>query len=213
MKTIKILLAIGCMSVTSISVAQDSETDFREEVRFGVKAGLNFSNVYDSRGEEFRADGKVGFAGGAFLAIPIGRYLGVQPEVLLSQKGFKGNGTFLGSDYSFTRTTTYVDIPLQIAFKPSEFVTIVAGPQYSYLIRQKDDFESGFIDSSHEEDFDNDNIRKNIFGVVGGLDVTIKHLVIGGRMGWDITQNHGDGSSSTPRYKNFWLQGTVGYMF
>jgi hypothetical protein len=213
MKKIKILIAVGCMSIASISFAQDSETDFRENVRFGLKAGLNYSNVYDSRGEEFRADGRVGFAGGAVLSIPIGKYLGVQPEILISQKGFKGDGVFLGSEYSFSRTTTYLDIPLQLAFKPFEFITIVAGPQYSYLVKQRDNFSSTFINSSDEEEFNNDNIRKNIFGAVMGIDVNIKHVVIGARMGWDIIHNHGDGSSSTPRYKNAWIQATVGYMF
>lgn len=213
MKKIKILVAIGCLSITSFGIAQNEVIDNREEITFALKAGANFSNVYDSNSEDFRADGKIGFAGGAALAIPIGEYLGVQPEVLISQKGFKGNGTFLGTDYSFTRTTTYIDVPLQIAFKPTPFLTVLAGPQYSYLIKQKDNFNSSWIDSSHEEEFENENIRNNIFGFVAGIDVNINHFVFGARAGWDITDNHGDGTSSTPRYKNVWLQATVGYLF
>lgn len=214
MKSVKIIAAVVFLLITSNVVGQDEEeTDNREKLQFGLKAGTNFSNVYNERSEEFRADGKLGFAGGAFLRVPISKYLGVQPEVLLSQKGFKGEGSFLGSEYSFTRTTTYIDIPLQIAFNPSEFITIVAGPQYSYLIKQKDDFNSAFINTTHEEEFENENIRKNIFGFVAGLDINIKHVVIGARAGFDLMDNHGDGSSSTPQYKNMWFQGTIGYTF
>lgn len=201
------------MSVTGILVAQDRETDNRENVQFGLKAGSNFSNVYDSRSDDFDAEGKLGFAGGVQLSIPINKFIGLQPEVLFSQKGFKGSGVFLGTDYSFKRTTSYIDIPLQIALKPSEFITILAGPQYSYLLKQKDEFNSSFFSDSQEEEFDNDNIRKNIFGFVGGLDINIMHVVLGARVGWDIMDNHGDGSSSSPRYKNVWFQATLGYNF
>lgn len=216
MKKFKILVALICIGFTNHVIAQDydeDEYDNREELQFGVKAGLNSSNVYDERTDEFDANAKAGFAGGVFLRVPISRYLGIQPELLFSQKGFKGEGSMLGSEYSFSRTTSYIDIPLQLAFKPFKYVTIVAGPQYSYLISQKDDFDNNFINSTQEEEFENDNIRKNIFGFVVGVDINIKHFVIGTRMGWDIQENHGDGTSSTPRYKNAWLQGTIGYTF
>lgn len=213
MKRIKILATVTLMCVSSIVVAQSGKTDYREDFRFGLKAGTNFSNVYDSKSDDFDADGKFGFAGGVALSIPINKFLGVQPEVLFSQKGFKGKGRMFGVDYNFKRTTSYIDVPLQVALKPSEFITILVGPQYSYLIKQKDEFNSTLFNSSQEEEFDNENIRKNTFGFVGGLDINMKHVVLGARICWDVTDNHGDGSSSTPRYKNVWFQATLGYNF
>lgn len=207
----KVLAILACTFITQFAVSQD--IDNRENLKFGIKAGINYSNVFDSRTEEFNADAKFGFAGGLSLSIPINKYIGLQPEVLLSQKGFKGEGTMFGTEYNFTRTTTYIDIPLQFALKPSEFFTILLGPQYSYLIRQKDEFNSTLFSSLHEEEFDNENIRRNIFGFVGGIDVNLKHVVIGARVGWDIRDNHGDGTSSTPRYKNTWFQATLGFNF
>lgn len=120
---------------------------------------------------------------------------------------------FLGSEYSFTRTTTFIDVPLLVSLKPSEFLTILAGPQYSYLIKQRDDFNSTFLTTSQEQEFNDYNIRDNIFGFIAGLDVNFDQLVVGARVGWDLTTNHGDGSSSNPRYKNTWVQATVGYTF
>lgn len=210
MKKLTIIIALF-VSMTSISIAQENETDNREKFQIGLKAGLNYSNVYDAQGEKFDADPKFGLAAGMFIAIPIGKYLGIQPELLISQKGFKAKGMILGGSYDFTRTTTYLDIPLQFAFKPSEFITLLAGPQYSYLLNQRDVFANATTSIAQEQEFKNDNIRKNIFGVVGGLDINLRHITIGARVGWDVMNNNGDGTSTTPRYKNVWYQATLGY--
>ena len=212
MKKLTLLIASATLMLSN-AIAQNNETDVRERVLFGAKIGANYSNVYDTQGESFNADPKLGLAAGAFLSIPIGRYLGLQPEVLFSQKGFKATGSILGNTYSLTRTTNYIDIPLLFAFKPSEFISIVAGPQYSYLISQRNTFANGSTSIQQETSFENDNIRKNTFCFTGGLDITIKHFVLGARAGWDINNNNGDGSASTLRYKNMWYQATIGYRF
>jgi hypothetical protein len=213
MKKVPILILLVFISITSIVSSQGRDPMNREKLQFGLKAGLNYSNVYDERTDEFNADAKFGFVGGMFLHIPIGQFFGIQPEILFSQKGFKGNGRILGFDYSFTRTTNFIDIPLLLALKPADFITVVAGPQYSFLLSQKDVFESSIYSQSQEEVFKNDNIRKNILGFVAGIDIHTKYVVIGARMGLDMLNNNGDGTSSTPRYKNAWFQGTIGYTF
>lgn len=208
-------IAIFMAVSTSVVIAQDDSDskDNREKLQFGLKAGVNNSNVYDSKGEEFDADSKFGFVGGAVIVIPLGKYLGLQPEVLLSQKGFRANGRILNNTYSFTRTTTYLDIPLQLALKPSEFITLLAGPQFSYLLKQQDVFSNSVYSYEQENEFKQDNARKNTLGAVVGLDINLKHITLGARMAWDLQTNAGDGTSSTPRYKNVWLQGTIGYRF
>lgn len=188
-------------------------TDFREKAMFGLKAGFNNSNVYDEEGDEFVASSKFGFAGGVFAALPLGKYIGVQPEILLSQKGFEGKGRLLGTTYDFTRTTTFIDVPLLLAFKPSGFLTVVAGPQYSYLVRQKDVFTNGTTTIDQEKEFENEDVRKNILCFTLGGDVNLQHIVLGARAGWDIQNNHSDGTSTTPRYKNVWYQATIGFRF
>lgn len=129
--------------MANIISAQDNSSDLRNSLQFGLKAGANFSNVYDSKDQEFNADFKVGFAAGAFLAIPIGKYIGFQPEILFSQKGYKLSGTFLTIPYEFTHTTNYIDVPLLFALKPSALITLLAGPDYSFLVKQKDVFTGG----------------------------------------------------------------------
>jgi hypothetical protein len=212
MKKIAIIFSVVSM-FTFNTQAQGSDKDFMEEISFGLKAGLNSSNVYDSKGEDFRADSKIGFAGGAFFAIPLGKSFGIQPEILFSQKGFQGSGTILGSSYKFKRTTNFIDIPFLFALKPIEYVTILAGPQFSYLMKQKDVFENSLTTIEQENEFENDNVRKNTLGFMGGIDINVKQFVLGTRIGFDMTKNAGDGTSSTPRYKNVWLQATLAIRF
>jgi len=200
---------ITAAAVTTNCYAQS--TDTRGEFHLGLKAGMNYSNVYDSQGEDFVADAKAGFAAGVFFTIPIGNLVGVQPEVLFSQKGFKGSGTLLGSPYQVTRTTNYIDIPLMLAIKPSSRITLLAGPQFSYLLKQKDEFTNGIFNTFQVQEFENDNLRKNTLAFLGGVDFNFESIVLGTRLGWDIKNNNGDGTSNTPRYKNKWFQVTLGF--
>lgn len=208
----KSLILIG-LTLAGFGSTLTAQEDLRGEFAFGVKAGVNYSNVWDERGEDFRADGKMGFAGGVFMGIPLGELFGFQPELLLSQKGFKGSGTLFFTPYTFTRTTTFLDIPLQFQVKPTPFLTILAGPQFSYLLKQKDVYTFGSNSTEQEEEFNNDNIRRNILGFTAGVDINISKFVLSGRVAWDFQENNGEGSSSTPRYKNQWVQVTAGYRF
>ena len=210
----KIILLITATVFIAYNInAQETVVDLREQMQFGLKIGMNYSNVYDTQGDQFSADPKLGLATGAFLAIPIGKYLGIQPEILFSQKGFRATGNILSLPYEFKRATSFIDVPLLIALKPSAGLTILAGPQYSYLIKQNDAYTGAPINFDQEQEFKNENIRKNILCFLGGLDFNLSNIVIGVRAGWDIQNNNGDGTSTTPRYKNVWYQGTVGFRF
>ncbi len=208
-----ILMFVVITSMSASSKAQSVKKDNASNFHFGIKAGANISNVYDTKGEDFVAKAKAGVAIGAFVQIPFGKIIGIQPEVLYSQKGFKGTGKILGSPYSFTRTTNYLDIPLLLAIKPINELTLLVGPQYSFLLSEKNEFENTLFTSVQEQQFNNDNIRKNTLAFLGGADFNFDKVVIGIRAGWDVQNNAGDGTSNTPRYKNVWYQATLGYRF
>ncbi len=218
-------LAMLCLLVPLAGQAQDNTDNDRDDKEAkssreakrmlvpGIRAGVNRANVYDAEGYDFVADSKTGFAGGVYLAIPLGGFIGIQPEILFSQKGFKSTGATPGGSYVLERTSNFLDVPIQLQLKPFRFFTLVGGIQYSYLIKQTDRFTSGTNSVEQSEEFRNDNIRKNIVGGTIGFDINIRHLVLSGRAGWDLRANRGDGSSFTPRYKNVWIQGTVGFRF
>jgi hypothetical protein len=212
MKNVTKKLALLMVVLTSgFANAQDATSDDRDQMRFGFKAGVNFSNVYDEEGQDFVADGKTGLAAGVFASIPFGKLFGFQPELIYSQKGYKATGNVLGFEYDYKKTTSYIDIPLLIQVKPIKYLTILAGPQFSYLTETKYEFNN--TSTVVEESINGDNYKKSIFGFVVGTDVNIENFVLGGRLAWDISKSDADGNSEAPRYKNQVVQLTLGYRF
>lgn len=191
----------------------DSNSDYRDKLSIGVKGGLNLSNVYDTQGDNFIADSKLGVALGGFISIPLGNTIGIQPELLISQRGYNRKGSILGANYELSHSKNYLDIPILFAFKPTEMFTILAGPQFSYLASESNTFTSGGSVVTNQQDFENENVRKNTLCFTGGFDLYFDQIVASGRVGWDILNNNGDGTETNPRYKNSWYQITVGFRF
>lgn len=210
MKRLKMSFFAVVLFISGSAVAQD---DLRERFTFGVKAGVNVSNIWDTEAEDFSAEAKAGFAGGLYATIPLGRLLALQPEVMFSQKGYTASGQFLTVPYEMKRTSNYLDIPLLLVFRPAQFISIMAGPQIGFQLSQKDKFTLGDFSTEDQQEFENDNWRKNMLGIHMGLDINIQRFVISPRAALDFQDNKGDGTSTDPRYKNFLLQLTLGYRF
>jgi len=206
-------IMLSIVTLFGCNLYAQNSSDERENLGFGIKAGVNIANLYDTRGEDFSDASKIGFAGGVFVSIPIGTFLGFQPELIYSQKGYKGSGSISLISFEYTRNVDYLDIPLLIQLKPAENFTILAGPVYSFLLHKGIDFSSGSITVDQQTEIRNNNIRKNTLGITGGLDVNIFPIVLSGRVGWDLQHNNGDGTSTDPRYKNVWIQATLGVVF
>jgi hypothetical protein len=216
----RMFFAIILMSATIVgnSYAQEKKTvitnEFHDKITTGLKIGANYSNVYDRSGDQFNTRALPGFAAGGFVSVPIVPYISFQPEILFSQKGFHATGNILNSTYDITRTTSYIDVPLLFALVPCRFITVLLGPQYSLLVHQRDVFTNATTGIEEQQLFLDDNARKNALCFTGGVDLNFNHIVVGARAGIDMLNNKNNGtSSSTPNYKNDWMQLTLGYRF
>jgi opacity protein-like surface antigen len=193
-----------------IAQTQNSSTpydmDAREELKVGIKAGANYSNVYSESGDGYVADGKLGFAGGVFVSIPLSRLVGIQPELMYSEKGFKTEGTFLDGKI----TTSHLDLPIHLQIKPTKNISLLAGPQLSYLLSTK--YELNGFSAIDEEDFDDNNNRATL-GLSVGVDFTVENFLISARGAYDLSKVNKDNSTSDINYKNQLLQLTLGYRF
>src|SRR4051812_10077531 len=78
------------------------------QVKFGVKGGLDVSNIIKTNDPNFNTNYVTGFNAGVTLEIPLIGPLGVQPEVVYAQKGYKA----ILSTGDFTQTRNFIDIPL-----------------------------------------------------------------------------------------------------
>jgi opacity protein-like surface antigen len=108
----KVLLFIAIVAVGFTANAQ----------QFGVKAGLNFSNInVNSQGISASADGRTSFYVGGLVDFTISDKLHIQPEVLYSAEGSKN------SDISF------VNIPVMVKYYFTEEFNLQAGPQIGFV--------------------------------------------------------------------------------
>lgn len=207
-----IAIAVTALFVTKAHAQKAVKSlDNRTRFHLGAKVGVNIANVYDVDQGNFNSAKKSGFMGGVFMNIPMGKLLGIQLEGLYSQKGTKATGTINGAEYSLKRTTNSADIPVLLQFKPFRHLSIVAGPQFSYLLSQKDVYDNA-DNTVVTQQFHNQDLRKANIGVVGGIDINILHMVLSGRVGADLQKNTSN-NTLAPSYKNIWGQVGVGFRF
>jgi hypothetical protein len=220
MKNTALVLSISLFLIPFLTPAQDQQgADPKEDSRaakkqvlFGVRAGLSKSNIY-AASSVLSASPRNGFSGGVFMALPIGSLLGIQPELILIQKGFSGTGTMNGERYDIIRTTTHLDIPIQVQLKPFRWLTILAGPQYSYLLKQTDQVTYGTAQQPPATRFSDVDLNQNLFGTLVGFDINVRHLMFSWRSGWDLTASPRSNTAAVPGYRNRWTQLTLGYRF
>ncbi|WP_299252064.1 porin family protein [uncultured Aquimarina sp.] len=111
------LLAIALIGFTTISNAQS--------FKFGVKGGVNFSNING----DTNLDAKTGFHIGAVAQLGIADKFAIQPEILYSAQG------------ADNVDIDYVNVPILFKYKFLKFLSFEAGPQFGVVVN--DDFQFG----------------------------------------------------------------------
>jgi hypothetical protein len=100
---------------------------FAQTATFGLKGGMNISNIYDTEGDG--PDSRYGFIGGGFCDFDFVSF-SIQPEVLFSQKGWKYD---IGCRYNYFEIPVLIKIPLSQKFRVSPYL----GPAASFLLNAK----------------------------------------------------------------------------
>ena len=197
------ILAIGLFAATAAS-AQDN-------IKFGVKAGLNVSDIIKGDGDNnFDTKTKLGFNAGVTVEIPLIAGLAFTPEVLYSQKGYK----LTGNGYEFTQTTNFIDVPILASFKLGSAFNIVAGPQVSFLLSTKNKFDSGLGSVEQTVDEDSDRFKKSLVGGLIGFRYDVNEKFdIHGRYALDFQKNNENGTETTPEFRNQVFSVGVGIKF
>jgi len=167
----KKLLVIACVFVASFSYAQD--------LKFGVKAGLNLSNIVGDDVED--ADMKAGLYFGGFLNTPLNDNLSFQPELLYSRQGWKVDGD--GADLSIK--TSYINIPLllKMSLGAADKVHIYAGPQLGFLVKAEAEAEEGDVTGTVDI---KDELKNFDFSLNFGLSFDVSD-----NMSLDVRYNRG----------------------
>ncbi|WP_165917400.1 porin family protein [Flaviaesturariibacter aridisoli] len=153
-------------------------TPMASKVRFGITAGINSSKFYYSGSgtSGLNTTMKVGPFGGAYVNLPLGSVLAIQPGVTYNIYGSKGSltssatvgGVTTSSTTNFQEDLHYISVPVAVQIKPGNTgFFIEAGPQANFLVAAKFKNQtpgSNSGDRDNKDDYDNFD-----FSAFGGL--------------------------------------------
>jgi|AntRauTorcE11897_2_1112592.scaffolds.fasta_scaffold05298_2 hypothetical protein len=194
-----LLLAMG--PIANHANAQSS-------VDFGIRGGLNISNLNDIEGE---ADSRTGFMAGLYFNFLVPNSpVSIQPEVLYTQKGFEsGNNTF---------QLDYIEVPVLVKF---DFITdgsvtpnVYFGPYVGFNVSAEIDGNEGLLGGDSESDIE-DGVESTDFGVAVGGGLDFGRVDLGIRYGAGLTEVFEDGlfENNNSGAKNGVLSITAGIDF
>ena len=184
----KILLA----AVLFVATAATTQAQL---LKIGVKAGVNFANQTGDasfEGVEFDKEGITSYHAGLVAELKLLDRFSIQPELLYSTQG----ATYKNAGEEFKNELGYISIPVMAKIYLSDSFSLEAGPQASFLLSEKNDF-----DVEDAETFD--------FGVNFGLGFKItENIFVQGRYNLGLTE-----ASKNADVKNSTVQLSAGFMF
>ncbi|QMU29778.1 porin family protein [Adhaeribacter radiodurans] len=214
------LAGIGFAILLLIGSSQVKAQNSNPGPKFGVKAGLNFSQLYVDQANAQDENIKAGYHFGVFGKVPINDFLAIQPEVLYSNVGSKI--TYGGSDVADVLgiepgevrfNLNYVQVPIALAVNIGP-LNVHAGPYFSYLVSANvKDLKSSDFNSSDITDLKTDNFNRFDYGVMGGIGFDVKGVTVGARYNYGLREvgNSGLAGNLTDNSKNSVAQIYLGF--
>lgn len=204
--------------VTVLTVhAQEQQTAGEATLspKFGIKAGINLSNLYVDEVEDENM--KLGLNAGFYAKLPITRGFSLQPELIYSNKGAKLRyDNFVLGEGEYRFNLHYVELPVMAVINVLPNFNIHAGPYVSFLAGAdiKDMNDDGSIENVR--DLNADNFNRFDFGVTAGLGFDIQNITLGARYNYGLTEIGKSGSLSgqlTRDAKNSAISVYIGFGF
>lgn len=139
----KITLLIG-ISILLISIKANSQN---ESIEYGLKAGLNYSNLIIDDRLPAETNAKFGFHIGGFLSFGLTDNLKLKPELLYSTQNAEyvlsndinisdPNDPFFGNNYKADIKESLILLPVMLDYYLNDSFDIELGPQFGYVVDQ-----------------------------------------------------------------------------
>lgn len=187
-----------------------------QEVKYGLKGGLNIANLNVSGEMSPSMSSIVNVHIGAFAEFKINQKMAFQPELLYSVQGSEFDQTIEveGSFYDTNNTFkfTYINIPLMFKYYPESKFYLEAGPQLGILTAAKVEVEvEGF--GSAEDDV-KDFFKSVDFGFNLGLGYNFsKHVTANARYNFGLSNIADTEPGDNSKIKNSVFSISLGYIF
>lgn len=207
MKKLVFLAAIAAMSFTTIHA---------QEVRLGVKGGVNFATLKGDNLGDIKS--RTGFHLGGLVEIPVTERFAVQPEVLYSAQGaeYRESGQEGGVNYSYEykNKLDYISVPIMAKFYVIDGLAIEAGPQISFLTSSKSEYEGTMGGITVSGDSDLDDISTIDFSLGAGASYRLPMGVFfGARYNFGLTNVYDGDNADDNKIHNNVFQLSAGYSF
>jgi hypothetical protein len=194
MKNSKIILAalvLSFMGYTNAN-AQSNVT------KFGVKGGVNFSNLYTDNADDENV--LTGFNVGLYAKVPVTNSISIQPEVY-----YTGKGAEVVYDNAFASGTAkfklnYIEVPVMLVANVTKNFNVQVGPYAGYLISGKTTNESSGGTYNFEDNIDTDDFNKIDAGVAAGLGLDLETVSFGVRYNYGLTKVGKENSTTNQTY-------------
>lgn len=165
-------------------------------VKIGIKGGLNYANQTGSditiNSGNYDKEAITSYHAGLVAEIKVTSGFSVQPELLYSTQG----ATYKYAATEFKKELGYLSIPVLAKFHFNETVSLDLGPQASFLLSERKEF-----DIKNAETFE--------FGLAGGLGIKItKNFFLQGRYVLGLSE-----ASKDAQVKNSVVQVSAGILF
>jgi hypothetical protein len=189
MKNVVILIAVSsllsCFPFVSGN-AQENQNHTLNAPRFGVKGGVNFSDLHTKDAEE--SNWLTGFNLGVFCKLPVSEYFAFQPELYFTTKGAEVtyDNTFVDGTARFV--FNYLEVPLLFAVNVNENVNIHVGPYAAFLVSGKATNEANINLFDFEENIDPEDYNKLDAGIAAGVGIDIGAVSLGARYNFGLTR-------------------------
>jgi len=186
-----------------------------QEVKFGVKAGLNLASISGDDTEDF--DGRTSFHFGGVAEIKITDKFSFQPELLYSAQGANSTYEDQFEKEEVTLKLDYINLPLMAKYYVAEGFSIEAGPQIGFLMNSEVDYD--YIDKESPEfnESGTEDLKDVTKGIDFGLNIGLGYkmntgLNFGARYNLGLS-NINDDPDYSGKNQNSVIQVSVGYMF
>ncbi|MFH4965779.1 porin family protein [Gaetbulibacter sp. M235] len=194
----KIILAFSLL-ISMNSIAQN-------EIRIGVKGGVNLSGLHTQFGT---TTSNQGLNIGGIFELELNNSLSLYTELLYNKKGgvFYPENTKSSTNISLDTELHYLDIPIQVKFSFLNKLSIDFGPQIGFLLNSKGIIGNSISDNGKEVKFSNTNSIE--FALNGGFSYKLSNaLILQSRYSYGMTKVF-----KNERVKNSVISLSIGYFF
>lgn len=175
----KKLIAVASLFMSVLSYSQ---------VHIGAKAGVNMNKI---DGKNFNSNFDLGYQLGGFVYYDFTDFVGIQGELLFNQTNTKITDDYkdiFKDAFKKDKTLNYISVPVLVRLNTGGLITVVAGPQFSFLA------------SGNQSVLENSKklFKKTDFAFIAGAEVNFRPLTIYARYVWGFSDisNFGEKANS-----------------